>query len=82
MLSSLHRLSTEDLGQLAGALRAGWVAPPFSSLMLRNSVPDALADSVAIDLQTATEAGLSPSHVAEVVQLLVSDREQRTRPRD
>ena len=77
MLSSLHRLSTEDLGQLAGALRAGWVAPPFSSLMLRNSVPDALADSVAIDLQTATEAGLSPSHVAEVVQLLVSDREQR-----
>src|SRR5208337_515798 len=58
MLSSLHRLSTEDLGQLAGALRAGWVAPPFSSLILRNSVPDALADSVAIDLQTATEAGL------------------------
>ena len=63
MLSSLHRLSTEDLRQLAGALRSGWVAPPFSSLMLRNSVPDALADSVAADLQAATEAGLSPDSV-------------------
>jgi len=77
MLSSLHRLSTEDLRQLAGALRSGWVAPPFSSLTLRNSVPEAMAGSVATDLQTATEAGLSPSQMAEVVQLIVSDREQR-----
>ena len=77
MLSSLHRLSTEDLVQLAGALRAGWVAPPFSSLMLRNSVPEATAGSVATDLQTAILAGLSPSQLADIVQLLVSDREQR-----
>lgn len=78
MLSSLHRLSTEDLRQLAGALRSGWVAPPFLSLMLRNSVPDALAGSVAADLQAATEAGLPPTQLVEVVQVLVSDREHRS----
>lgn len=79
MLSSLHRLTTEDLRQLAGALRSGWVAPPFTSLMLRNCVPDALAGSVASDLQTATEAGLPPTQLAEFLQLLVSDRVQRAR---
>src|SRR5271157_1755339 len=77
MLSSLHRLSTEDLRQLAGALRSGWIAPPFSSLMIRNSVPEAIAGIVATDLQAAIEAGVPPAQLAEVVQVLVSDREQR-----
>ncbi len=77
MLSSVHKLSTEDLRQLAGALRSGWVAPPFSSLTLRNSVPDAMAGSVATDLQAANQAGLSTSRLADVIQLLVSDREHR-----
>ena len=77
MLSSLHRLSTEDLRQLADALRSGWVTPPFSSFLLRNFVPDALAGSVASDLQAAIEAGVSPGQLAEVVQLLVSDRGNR-----
>jgi phosphatidylserine/phosphatidylglycerophosphate/cardiolipin synthase-like enzyme len=77
MLSSLHRLSTEDLRQLAGALRSGWVVPPFLSLMLRNSVPEAMAGSVATDLQTAILAGLSASQLAKVVQMMASDREHR-----
>jgi phosphatidylserine/phosphatidylglycerophosphate/cardiolipin synthase-like enzyme len=77
MLSSLHRLSTDDLRQLADALRSGWIAPPFSSFMLRNFVPVVLAGSVAADLQTATEAGLPPVQLGEVVQMLASDRGQR-----
>src|SRR4051812_8881790 len=78
MLPSLHRLSTEDLRQLADALRSGWVAPPFSSFMLRNFVPDALAAAVATDLLAATEAGVPPRQLTEIVQILVSDRGQRT----
>jgi phosphatidylserine/phosphatidylglycerophosphate/cardiolipin synthase-like enzyme len=77
MLSSLHRLSTEDLKQLADALRSGWIAPPFTSFMLRNFVPDAVAGSVAADLLAATEAGFSPVQLSEVVQVLASDRGQR-----
>ncbi len=77
MLSSVQKLNTEDLRQLAGALRSGWVAAPFSSLTLRNSVPDAMAGSVAAGLQTANQAGLSTSQLADVIQLLVSDREHR-----
>jgi phosphatidylserine/phosphatidylglycerophosphate/cardiolipin synthase-like enzyme len=77
MLSSLHRLSTEDLRQLADALRSGWVAPPFSSLMLRTFVPDALAADAATDLLAATEAGVPLRQLAEIVQILVSDRGQR-----
>jgi phosphatidylserine/phosphatidylglycerophosphate/cardiolipin synthase-like enzyme len=76
MLSSLHRLSTENLKQLADALRSGWVAPPFSSFLLRNFVPDALAAGVAADLQAATEAGIPAPQLAEVMQLLMSDRGQ------
>jgi phosphatidylserine/phosphatidylglycerophosphate/cardiolipin synthase-like enzyme len=43
----------------------------------RNFVPDALAGGLAADLQAAIEAGVPPGQLAEVVQLLVSDRGHR-----
>ena len=40
MTSALCLLTSEDLSQLAGALRSGRIAPPFSPLVLRRYVSE------------------------------------------
>ena len=51
MTSALCLLTSEDLSQLAGALRSGRIAPPFSPLVLRRYVPESMAAPVAAELQ-------------------------------
>jgi phosphatidylserine/phosphatidylglycerophosphate/cardiolipin synthase-like enzyme len=77
MTSPLCLLNTETLTQLAGALRSGRLAPPFTPLLLRRYVPESLAAAVAGDLQRRAEAGATPSLLGDSLDLLGQDRRQR-----
>src|SRR3954471_8432983 len=77
MTSPLCLLTTEDLQQLAAALRSGRVVPPINSLQLRRYLPDSLADRVAVELRQKVEDGFQPSHLADLLDILSQDRRQR-----
>ena len=59
MTSTFCLLTTEDLQQLAAALRSGRVVPPINSLSLRRSIPASLADRVADELRQKIEEGIA-----------------------
>ena len=82
MAPGLTRLSSEDLRRLAEALRSHRLGPPYPALAVRRFVPDSQAAEIARDLQTRGEAGLTPSQIADMLDLLVLDREQRAPDRD
>jgi phosphatidylserine/phosphatidylglycerophosphate/cardiolipin synthase-like enzyme len=77
MTSTLCLLTTEDLQQLAAALRSGRVVPPINSLLLRRYIPASLADRVAEELRQRIEDGYQPRHLADVLDILSQDRRQR-----
>lgn len=77
MSPSLCLLSSEDLRLLAGALRSGRVAPPFSSAQLRRYVPDRQADQIAAEFNRAVLDGVRPAVLADFLDVLVRDRTQR-----
>jgi phosphatidylserine/phosphatidylglycerophosphate/cardiolipin synthase-like enzyme len=77
MTSTLCLLTTEDLTQLANALRSGRLAPPFTSLLLRRYLPENLAGRVAIELQQRISDGMEPQHLATNMETLSDDRRQR-----
>lgn len=76
MASPLCLLTAEDLGQVASALRSGRLVPPFTPLVLRRYLPEALAGLVAADLQQRVE-GTDVRHLADCLDLLCQDRRQR-----
>ncbi len=77
MTSTFCLLTTEDLQQLAAALRSGRVAPPIKPLQLRRYVPASLADRVADELCRKIEDGSQPGHLADLLDVLAQDRRQR-----
>ena len=77
MASALVSLSTQDLSQLAGALRSGRLTPPFSSLVLRRYVSEVMAGRLATELQQLANEGLAPGHLATFLETLCQDRGQR-----
>jgi phosphatidylserine/phosphatidylglycerophosphate/cardiolipin synthase-like enzyme len=77
MTSPLCLLTAETLGQLAGALRSGRLAPPFTPLLLRRYVPEGLAGVIAAELQQRVGEGMNTRHLAECLDLLCQDRKQR-----
>jgi phosphatidylserine/phosphatidylglycerophosphate/cardiolipin synthase-like enzyme len=77
MTSALCQLTSEDLSQLAGALRSGRIAPPFSPLVLRRYLPESMAALVAIELQQRVAEGMESRHLADCLELLCHDRRQR-----
>lgn len=77
MTSPLCLLSTENLRQLAGALRSGRVAPPFSPLVLRRHLPESLAEPVAAELRQKAQDGMRPGHLADLLDVLGEDRRLR-----
>jgi phosphatidylserine/phosphatidylglycerophosphate/cardiolipin synthase-like enzyme len=77
MTSTLCLLTTEDLHQLAAALRSGRVVPPINALLLRRYIPAGLADNVAEELCQRIEEGFPPGHLADVLDILSQDRRQR-----
>lgn len=60
------RLSDADLRQLSGALRAGRLAPPFSSVGVRRYLAADLADAVAGELQRLHSAGMNPEQLTYI----------------
>ena len=77
MTSALCLLTSEDLQQLAGALRSGRAGPPINSLLLRRYIPASLADRVADEFRSKIENGVQPIHLADLLDLLSQDRRQR-----
>ena len=77
MTSALCQLTSEDLSQLAGALRSGRIAPPFSPLVLRRYVPESMAALVAVELQQRVAEGMESRHLADCLEMLCQDRRQR-----
>jgi phosphatidylserine/phosphatidylglycerophosphate/cardiolipin synthase-like enzyme len=82
MISALCQLTSDDLCRLAGALRSGRIAPPFSSLLLRRYLPEGVAALVATELQQRVVRGMEPSHLADCLDLLCQDRSQRPMAED
>jgi len=77
MTSALCQLTSEDLSQLAGALRSGRIAPPFSPLVLRRYLPESMATLVASELQQRVSEGMESRHLADCLEMLYQDRRQR-----
>ena len=77
MTSALCQLTSEDLSQLAAALRSGRIAPPFSPLVLRRYVPESVAALVAVELQQRVDEGMESRHLADCLEMLCQDRRQR-----
>src|SRR5208337_3796729 len=77
MTSALCQLTLEDLSQLAGALRAGRIAPPFSPLVLRRYLPESMAALVAVELQQRVSEGMESRHLADCLEIVCQDRKQR-----
>src|SRR5579885_3443420 len=82
MTSPFCLLATEDLQQLAAALRSGRLVPPINSLLLRRLIPAGLADRVAEELRRKIEGGLEPRHLADLLDILGQDRRQRPAAED
>lgn len=82
MTSTLCLLTTEDLTQLANALRSGRLAPPFTSLHLRRYLPENLAGRVAAELQQRVIDGMEPQHLALCLEAILDDRRQRPAAED
>jgi hypothetical protein len=74
MTSPLCLLTAATLGQLAGALRSGRLAPPLTPLLLRRYVPEGLATDIAVELQRRVEDGAQARHLADCLELLCQDR--------
>jgi phosphatidylserine/phosphatidylglycerophosphate/cardiolipin synthase-like enzyme len=77
MTSALCQLTSEDLSQLAGALRSGRIAPPFNPLVLRRYLPESMAALVAVELQQRVAEGMESRHLAVCLEILCQDRRQR-----
>jgi phosphatidylserine/phosphatidylglycerophosphate/cardiolipin synthase-like enzyme len=77
MTTALCLLTSEDLIQLAGALRSGRIAPPFSPLVLRRYLPESMAARIAVDLQQRAAEGMGSRHLADCLEMLCQDRTQR-----
>jgi phosphatidylserine/phosphatidylglycerophosphate/cardiolipin synthase-like enzyme len=82
MKSALCQLTSDDLSRLAGAIRSGRIAPPFSSLLLRRYLPEGVAALVATELQQRVAQGMEPPHLADCLDLLCQDRSQRPMAED
>jgi phosphatidylserine/phosphatidylglycerophosphate/cardiolipin synthase-like enzyme len=76
-VSALISLTTDDLNQLAGALRSGRLTPPFSPLALRRYVPESAAAPVAAELQQLAQDGMPARYAAACIETLCRDRVQR-----
>ena len=74
MTFALYQLTSEDLSQLAGALRSGRITPPFNALVLRRYLPQSMAELVAVELQHRVAEGMESRHLADCLEMLCHDR--------
>jgi phosphatidylserine/phosphatidylglycerophosphate/cardiolipin synthase-like enzyme len=77
MTGSLCLLTSDQLKQIAAALRSERLVPPFSPLFVKRYVPESLAGRIAAELQQRFVEGMEPCHLAACIELLWLDRLQR-----
>lgn len=82
MTEALLDLSANDLLQIAGALRAGRLAPPFTDLSLQRYVASGTAPEIASAVQQLNEQGLGPNNIALLFEAIARDRQRRPTPED
>jgi phosphatidylserine/phosphatidylglycerophosphate/cardiolipin synthase-like enzyme len=75
MKSALRSLSRVAMLDLADALAAGRVRPPYSTLQMSGCVPEQVVDHVGADLAQMDASGMQPLHIAECLRLLAMERE-------
>lgn len=77
MKEPLLSLTPRELQDLAGALEAGRLAPPYSALSLQRFVSRECADAAAASLNEIAGRGCTPLAMAHLLALLVLSAKQR-----
>jgi phosphatidylserine/phosphatidylglycerophosphate/cardiolipin synthase-like enzyme len=80
MSAELSSISDSDLRALAAALRSGRLSPPFTAVAVRRFVSTHAADAVAREINALGLQGLSASHIAVTLELVLRDRSHRVVP--
>ena len=75
MKSPLHSLSRVAMLDLADALAASRLKPPYSALWIAGCVPESVAGAIGIELARMDSAGMGPGQIADCLQLLAAERE-------
>lgn len=79
MKEPLLSLASEELRQLAGALEAGRLSPPYSGIALQRFVSQAIAPAVGAKLAELAQVGCSSQAMAKTMELLATVIEERPR---
>jgi hypothetical protein len=74
---TLLSLASSELRELAGALEAGRLNPPYSAVGLQRFVSQAAASTVAASLSELAGSGCGPLAMARVMDLLATAADQR-----
>lgn len=82
MKEPLLSLASEELRQLAGALDAGRLSPPYSAVALQRFVSQAIAPHVAARLAELAELGCSSKAMAKTMELLAQAVDEHPRLED
>ena len=77
MIDFATHLSDSELAGLAGALRAGRVRAPFTSVSLHQVVTSQYAGLVATGLESLQSLGATPQSIALMLDAMVADRQGR-----
>jgi hypothetical protein len=75
MKSVLHGLSREALLNLAKAISAGWLLPPYSALAISNTVPFDESSAVGSELERLRSIGFGPTQLTEALLLMAAERQ-------
>jgi phosphatidylserine/phosphatidylglycerophosphate/cardiolipin synthase-like enzyme len=79
MNDRLLQLADSDLREIASALRAKRLAPPFSAMSLGRLIAAPVAQEIAVDMQALADQGFTGPQLAAVLDMLVADRARRPR---
>lgn len=82
MKSPLHVLSRVGMLDLADALAAGRLVPPYTPLAVAAWVPSLQGEDIAGELEHLRQSGLQPHQIASVLNLLATERELGQRVTD
>ena len=76
--SAFVHSSVADLSSVASALRSSRLGPPFPPVVLTRLVDPSQAGQVSQSLKGWTDRGYSPQQIADVLELLIADRQRQS----
>ena len=82
MPSILHRLPRNVLEELARALSSGRIQPPYSTLALRDWLPEPELRPVLAELERFRIAGMTSPQIGIMVELLAHERARQQADQD